>query len=657
MFKTLVNASIACALLISSVFPSVFAAPIPVETLFRHDQNRPMQLSPDGRFVAGLATVGGRINLVVVDLDNTKAFPVTGFKDMDVGRFAWVNDNRLVLTATDDRSGSSGYDQFFAGSGGIYAVDRDGSNWREVIPSPKKQVGDGAWHPTYGYLRRAMEDGSDDVIVQTAKYGTKALVLERVNTRNAKRQTLTYNMPGQVIDAVVDAKGVVRSVVTVNKSETRGTLWLRDSADAPWVKLEEFGMLEHDQVWPAAFDASGKELYVLSARGRDTTALFAYDIANRKLGEQLVAHPVADLADSGLIFARKSRELQGVTVFGDAEPETAWFDEAWATVQARVDATLKGRVNMVRGNASGRVLVYSYSDTAPGEYFLYDVKAGHIEPLLKTRPNLDGAEFSATRALRYPARDGLAIPAYLTLPKGKAPKRLPLVVLVHGGPWSRDRWGFNDEVQFLASRGYAVLQPQFRGSTGFGSRLYTAGFKQWGLKMQDDLNDGVSMLAKQGTIDPSRVCIMGASYGGFATMSALARDADKYRCGINMVGVTDPALFFSISWSDYADSAWIENDAKIMIGDPDADAEMFNRVSPLKNAKSIRAPVLMAYGAEDSRVPLPHGEKMRDALQANGTPVEWHVFAGEGHGFRIEENQFQLYHAIERFLAKYNPAD
>ncbi|WP_374515539.1 alpha/beta fold hydrolase [Niveibacterium sp.] len=657
MFKPLIRIGIACALLIATAFPSVFAAPIPVETLFRHAQNRDMKLSPDGRFVAGLATVGGRINLVVIDLDNNKALPVTGFKDMDVGRFDWVNDNRLVLTAVDHHSGSSGNDQFFAGSGGIYAVDRDGSNWREVIPSPKKQVGDGAWHPTYAYLRRPMEDGSDDVIVRTARYGTKAVVLERVNTRNAKRQTLTYNMPGRVADAEVDAKGVVRAVVTLNDAETRGTLWLRDSADAPWVKLEEFGMLDHGQVWPAAFDASGTQLYVISARGRDTRALFSYDIANRKLGEQLVAHPEADLSASGLIFSRKSRELQGVVVYGDAEPETAWFDEAWATVQARVDATLKGRVNVVRGNASGRVLVYSYSDTTPGEYYLYDVKAGSIEPLLKTRPDFETASASVTRALRYPARDGLAIPAHLTLPKDKPAKGLPLVVLVHGGPWARDYWGFDAEVQFLASRGYAVLQPQFRGSTGFGSRLYTAGFKQWGLKMQDDLNDGVSALAKQGTIDPSRVCIMGASYGGFATMSALARDADKYRCGINMVGVTDPGLFFSIVWSDAADSRWIENDAKKMIGDPDADAEMFNRVSPLKNAKSIRAPVLMAYGAEDSRVPLPHGEKMRDALLANGTPVEWHVFAGEGHGFHIEENRFQLYHAIERFLAKYNPAD
>ena len=236
--------------------------------------------------------------------------------------------------------------------------------------------------------------------------------------------------------------------------------------------------------------------------------------------------------------------------------------------------------------------------------------------MLSPYPDIAEGSLAATRFFRYPARDGQSH-SRLSDPSRGPPQRkaLPLVVLVHGGPWVRDTNDYNPEVQLLASRGYAVLQPQFRGSTGFGSSLYTKGFKQWGLAMQDDLDDGVDALVKEGKVDASRVAIMGASYGGFAVLSALSRTPDRYRCGIDIVGVSDPDLLFSIAWSDTADSAWLKHRAKDMIGDPERDADLFARNLPRSRMPgTIRSPVLMAYGEDDRRVPLPHGTKMRDDL-------------------------------------------
>jgi dipeptidyl aminopeptidase/acylaminoacyl peptidase len=256
--------------------------------------------------------------------------------------------------------------------------------------------------------------------------------------------------------------------------------------------------------------------------------------------------------------------------------------------------------------------------------------------------------------VHYSARDGLDIPAYLTLPKGKEPKNLPLVMLAHGGPWLHGAiWAWSAEPAYLASLGYAVLEPAFRGSTGWGTKLQVAGWKQWGRGMQDDLNDGVDWLVQQGIVDPKRVCIMGASYGGYAVLMGLARDPDRWRCGIEYVGVTDINLLFDVTWSDMANSDYIRYSAKEMIGDPDKEAAMLKAASPLENAAKIKVPVLMAYGGEDRRVPLVHGEKMRDALRAQGTPVEWVVYAEEGHGFLLEKNLYDFYHRVATFLAQH----
>jgi dipeptidyl aminopeptidase/acylaminoacyl peptidase len=299
-------------------------------------------------------------------------------------------------------------------------------------------------------------------------------------------------------------------------------------------------------------------------------------------------------------------------------------------------------------------LVISYSATDPGRVLRYTPATKKLSTLFLNRPWVEPAKMSETVAFDYKARDGLPIMAYLTLPKGRTPKKLPLIILPHGGPTGRDFQGFDPVTQFLANRGYAVLQPQFRGSTGFGIEHMKKGFRQWGMAMQDDLSDGMRNLVAQGLVDPQRVCIMGASYGGYATMMGLAKEPEQYKCGINLMGVTD--LTDLLKQGRWAGDAF-RYQSKLMIGDLATMRAQIEQTSPVNRAADIRAPVFMAYGEKDRRVPLSHGTDMRDALKKAGKAHEWMSFPNEEHGFAHEENRFKVFNGIDTFLGKYNPAD
>jgi dipeptidyl aminopeptidase/acylaminoacyl peptidase len=300
-----------------------------------------------------------------------------------------------------------------------------------------------------------------------------------------------------------------------------------------------------------------------------------------------------------------------------------------------------------------RFIVTSSSDVHPGAFYLFDRKTGKLEWLADRRPWIDPKKMSPMQPVRYTARDGLDVPAYLTVPKGSPGKNLPMVVMVHGGPWvPGDSWGWHPEVQFLASRGYAVLQPNYRGTTRYGWKHFSSSFKQWGLTMQDDVTDGVQWAIAQGIADPKRVCIYGGSYGGYATMMGLAKTPELFKCGINYVGVTDLDLFLTATWSDFAYSEFLTYGMKDMVGT--LDRERLANTSPVEMASRIKAPVLMAYGASDVRVVPEHGSRMKSALEKAGRGPEIYMMVeGEGHGYQEMKNQVEFYGAMERFLDKY----
>jgi dipeptidyl aminopeptidase/acylaminoacyl peptidase len=623
--------------------PTAAAPPaVAVEPFFRHPDYRSLKLSPSGRYVGGLVPVKGRVALAVLDLDKKTSQVIAGVEDHDIATFEWVSEGRLAFSVMDFQAGLGEQR-----GGGLFAVNRDGGDYRVLAPTALSQQRSGRMVYRYTALMSVLRDGSDDVLVLANDNNERYPDVYRMDTRTGRRTLKSLDKPGDVVSWVADRSGAVRAAVS-NEGGTATRVWWRPAETAKWELLGEFG-LRGESIVPVGFDGDGT-LIVAANRGRDTLALYRWDAAKREPGELLAAHPQADLT-GGLLFDRRKNRIVGVAYDG-MRPGVAWFDDDWARLQAAVDGALPNRMNMLsRGTEADRVLVFSFSDTDPGSYHLLDPAARKLEFVAASHRDVKSDAMPTRQPLRYKARDGLEIPAYLTLPKGREAKNLPLILYVHGGPWIRGAsWQWRDEAAYLATLGYAVLEPEFRGSTGWGRRLFEAGWKQWGLAMQDDLDDGMDFLAGQGTIDPGRACIVGASYGGYAVMMGLARNPERWRCGVNYVGVTDINLMYDVTWSDSFNSDFIRSSAKELIGDQDRDAAQLKATSPLEQAAKIRAPVLMVYGGQDYRVPLVHGERMRDALKKNGTPVEWVVYSDEGHGFLVESTRFDFYRRVATFL-------
>jgi dipeptidyl aminopeptidase/acylaminoacyl peptidase len=565
---------VAGALLLAAA-TAAMGARVDVEPFFKHADYGEFKLSPSGKHVAGIVPVNGRSGLVSIDLATRKPGHVTTVNVSDVAWFEWVNDDRLVFTVIDRQVGSGAQ----RGSA-FFTVKRDGSEF-SMLSRP------------YPYMRMLapLRDGSDVVVVVANDPNPRYPDAYRLDIATGQRSLVSLGKPGDVVRWLADRQGRVRIAITEEPGGKGRTYW-RSTEDAPWQLVEEFPRHLQNYI-PVAFDGDGSLVVATRAGGRDTLALYRFDPVGKKRGELLAAHPEVDL-DGGLVYDPRSERIVGVRFRGE-RPGTAWFDDDWARVAASIDRTLPGRVNAVQRGAGPNVLVYSYSDRDPGSYYLLDTEKRKLEHLVATRAGIKPDTMPARKLVRYQARDGLSIPAWLTLPNGVEAKSLPLVVFVHGGPWTHGAgWHWDDEPAYLASLGYAVLQPAFRGTTGWGYRLYRASFGQWGLAMQDDLDDGMDWLVKQGIADPARACIMGGSYGGYAVMMGLARDPSRWKCGVSYVGVTDINLMFDVTWSDNSDSAFMRHTARELIGDPDKDAERLRATSPLAQADKIRAPVLMA---------------------------------------------------------------
>jgi dipeptidyl aminopeptidase/acylaminoacyl peptidase len=622
--------------------------PTPIEDFFRLPRYAAMALSPDGQHIAALSPVSGRQNLVVLDAALKDAHAVTAFDGKDVVWFQWLNSKRLMFS-----TGSLATRVFDYHGGAIWAVDLDGAQPLKLSEgSADEEMGSAIRLVGHGLeIVRFMPGERDDFIAQEVTYDSRGRdtgPLMRVDSRSGRRTDLSLGKPDKAEEEswVVDDHGVARAMQATGKGLTR--IYYRAGPEAAWQKLAGFSSTEPG--WsPLAMGEDDRTLYVTAYRGEDKAAIYRYDPAKRDFGEAIARHPQVDL--SRLIMS----EGKAVGVRYNADrPGAAMFDPQLARIQKAVDGAFPDKVNLLSVSRDrSRVLVTSYSDVSPGSFYLFDVAKGRMAFLAERAQWIHAAEMAPMKPVRYAARDGMEIPAYLTLPRAGAGKDLPLVVVVHGGPWVEgDSWGFDPEAQLLASRGYAVLQPNFRGTLRYGWKHLHSSYGQWGLAMEDDIADGVKWAVAEGIADPKRVCIYGASYGGYATMMGLAKTPDLYRCGINYVGVTDIPLFLTMTWADYAQSDFVDYDAKVMVGDLQRDAKRLSETSPVNLAGRIKAPVLMAYGAADVRVPIEHGTRMKDALDKAGAKYEWMVMEGEGHGFRDPENQKAFYTAMEKFLAR-----
>ena len=602
--------------------PAEVQAKVPVADFFRTPRLDRPALSPDGRYLAGAVSVdGGRVQLAVFDLENPgQSKVVAGFLDADVNRLWWVNDERIVFDAIDRDSGKI----FGPTAPGLWAVNRDGSGYRQLINASRDLAGlrrasalADRKLPSEWRLHSVLGDGSNDVLVLglplTSSAEAVGVKLARLDTTTGLTRNLSDGAPDYVTHWVVDRQGRPAAVTTWHRGPLSGLREIR--GDAGWEKWQDAEAIGGSYAVPYWVGFDG-QLLALGRRADDTWALYAVDAKTRKIEpEPMISLKGYDFTGT-MVYDPQARRLLGVHYETDGYG-TAWLDPQMRAAQAAVDALLPATINRIdcqRCMSAATMLVTALSDRQPPFYYLYNRDTKALTPIAASRPWIKAQAMGVRDMHRFAARDGLSIPVLVTHPPGKASSARPAVVLVHGGPWVRGtHWEWEPEAQFLASRGYVVIEPEFRGSEGYGFKLFRAGWKQWGLAMQDDVADAVQWAVKQGWVDPKRVCIAGASYGGYATLMGLVRHHELYQCGIEWVGVSDINLMYSITWSDTSEESKGYR-MPVLIGDPVADAKQLKDTSPLEQASKVRRPLLMAYGATDRRVPVEHGKEFRDAV-------------------------------------------
>jgi dipeptidyl aminopeptidase/acylaminoacyl peptidase len=599
------------------------AAPPTLQDFFRNPEKVGFAISPNGKYLSWVAPYQSRQNVFVRPLAGGAETRVTSETARDISGYFWKGDRILYVK-------DFGGDENFH----VVSVDLSGKDLKDLTPGDKLRA----------EIIDDLEDDEQVVLLSHNRRDPQVFDVYRVDVKTGK-ETLVAQNPGNITGWVTDHEGKLR-IATTTDGVSSSLLYREKEQDAfKPILTTNF----KETVSPLFFTFDNKRLYVSSNRGRDKAAIFEFDPAAAKEGKLLFEHPQVDV--SGLAFSRKRKAL--LTVYYTTwKTERHFLDPEAKAMFEQVQAKLPGYEVYFGANDKNetKFIVSTNNDRTRGSRYLFEKATGKLTLLGEVSPWLKEQDLAEMKPITYTSRDGLTIHGYLTLPKGKAAKLLPVVVNPHGGPWYRDSWGFNPEVQFLASRGYAVFQMNFRGSTGYGRKFWEASFKQWGGTMQDDITDGVHWLVKQGIADPKRVAIYGGSYGGYATLAGVTLTPDLYAAAVDYVGVSNLFTFLNTIppyWKPFLDMM------HEMVGDPEKDKARMEATSPAFLADRIKTPLFIAQGAKDPRVNKAESDQMVEALKKRGVEVEYLVKDNEGHGFHNEENRFAFYEAMERFLGKH----
>lgn len=610
---------------------------IPRSVIFGNPERAAPSLSPDGTQVAFLAPLDGVLNVWVAPLEvkaaspdgvlaSAQARPVTKSTDRPIGGFRWAHNGEQILYMKD-RGGNENFH--------VYAVDLATGTERDLTPGDN----------TKASILESDKQFPDEILVMSNARDPKFMDAFRVNTRTGDSTPVFTNNEGW-IGVTPDPSWTIRARARMLPDGSMLTE-MRDSADGPWYTFMQVPFEDSQTTSFVGFAKDGKSGFLIDSRGRDTAALFSVT-------------PKAGGGDQKLIFANDKADVSGAMVNPDTREieavESEYLRSEWKILSDKVRQDLAQLAKLDRGDfeVTSRTdddtkWIVSYrGDTAPTRWWLWDRTAGKGAFLGSSRPALSGMPLQPMVSIEIPARDGLMLPSYITLPSKDA-KNAPLILFVHGGPWARDSWGLHPYHQWLANRGYAVLSVNFRGSTGFGKKFLNAGNREWYKKMQDDLNDAVAWAVKQGYADPKRVAIMGGSYGGYATLAGLTRDPELFACGVDIVGPSHIAtLLKSVPpyWKPML--AMFETRVGAL-----SETDFLDSISPLTHVENIKRPLLIGQGANDPRVKIAESDQIVDAMKRHQLPVTYVVFPDEGHGFARPDNNLAFNAVTEAFLAKH----
>lgn len=597
---------------------------IPMRDFFRNPEKTAFTISPDGTHLAFMMPWNNRLNVHIQKIGSSDITRITSATERDIAGYFWANNNRIVYIK--DKGGDENFH--------LYGVNIDGTNDKDLTPFDGVRV----------EVIDELEDFPEEMIISMNKNNPEVFDVYRINISTGEMKQIVRN-PGNITSWMTDHAGKLRVAMTTDG--VNSSLLYRETEESDFTEIVKTNFKE--TLAPLMFTFDNKNLYTASNIGRDKIAIFEFDPRLKKEVKLIFEHNEVDVEN--LLSSKKRKVITGVT-YTRAKREYTFWDDATKNDFTELQKQLPGYEIAVTGSNKdeNKLLVRTYSDKTRGAYYYYESDTKKLLKLTDISPWLDENEMADMKPITYTSRDGLTINGYLTLPKGVEAKNLPVVINPHGGPWARDNWGFNPEVQFLANRGYAVLQMNFRGSTGYGKDFWQKSFKQWGRTMQDDITDGVQWLIKEGIADPKRIGIYGGSYGGYATLAGMTFTPDLYACGVDYVGVSNLFTFMkSIPpyWKPYLDMIYE------MVGHPEKDKEYLQSASPVFHVDKIKSPLFIAQGANDPRVVKSESDQMVEALKKRGIDVPYMVKDNEGHGFRNEENRFDFYNAMEEFFGKY----
>lgn len=594
---------------------------ISVEDFMKNPGNFGYELSPDGNYITYSSAWENRANVFVKKMnDDSEPVRVSNSKDRDVAGFFWKDNNLLYLK---DKGGDENFH--------IYSTTFNGSEEKDLTPYPNVTVG----------LLSGLQGVKDEILIMMNKEDATVFDVYKLNVKTGETTHVAKN-PGNITSWLADRNGNVR--IAVASDGVEGTILYRDSEKDEFKPFIE--MKAGDEVMPLAFSKDNQYIYATSNKGRDKVEVVKYDLKGNE--EVIMSNDQVDV--SGVLYSAEHDKLLYGAYVTD-KPHYQFFDENFEKLFRKIQSKLNVHESELGINDYNKemtkFIVSVSSDTVYGKYYYYDSTTDELTELATLSPWLNPNELAEMHPISYKSRDGLTINGYLTLPKNKEVKDLPLIVNPHGGPWARDMWGFNPEVQLLANRGYAVLQVNFRSSTGYGKEFLQAGNKQWGLKIQDDITDGVQWAIDQGIADPDRIGIYGASFGGYATLAGITYTPDLYAAAVDYVGVSNIFTLLN-TIPPYWET--MRNMFYERVGHPEKDKELLTAVSPVFHADKIKTPLFVAQGANDPRVNKAESDQIVEALRARGVDVEYMLKDNEGHGFANEENRIEFYNAMVKFF-------
>ena len=603
----------------------VIAKQIPLEDFFKNPEKSSYQISPDGSFYSFMATYKNRMNIFIQKISDSSATQLTFEEARDIAGYFWPNNEQIVFLK--DEGGDENFHLFgvnIDGSNPISFTDFDGVRAQIIDDLP---------------------DQKDFVVIGLNKRNNQVFDPYRLNLKTGETSMLAEN-PGNIQGWMFDHDGKLRIATAIVDGVNQSILY-RENEEDEFKTIITTNFKEGFN--PQFFTFDNKNIIGSSNLGRDKSVIVEFDPITAKEVRVLYANDDYDV--NGVGYSRK-RKVITAAYFESWKSERHYFDSTSKAIFEKIQKQLSGyEIGITAINKDENIIILrTYSDKSLGSYYIYNSDDDKMEKIVEVSPWIDENEMSNQLPIDYQSRDGLKINGYLTLPKGynmENAKNLPVVINPHGGPWARDSWGFNPEVQFLANRGYAVLQMNFRGSTGYGRKFFEASFKKWGREMQDDITDGTQWLIDKGIADSTRIAIYGGSYGGYATLMGLVKEPQMYAAGVDYVGVSNMFTFMKTIppyWEPMLEMMYE------MVGDVEKDSVMLREVSPVFHVDKIKAPLFIAQGKNDPRVNVDESDQMVKAMKDKGIKVEYLVKNNEGHGFRNEENKFDFYRAMEKFL-------